>query len=597
MILSQYVLDSISTISHFGYGNRHHVITMLKTASQNAEKDDDAQILSVLSGALSMVYNKDEKNYSPMLILSNGNRTFSMDDIQASDIEKLKLVADEVNSIWMRAQLFDILWICSQNYLYGQISVSSYLKWFKYEFNPEEWVACDRIIRRALDISRRLGKNSQEYNRVRKTIDDAIFKLDGTDPLFLSINLVKLIYPDAPYEDVEKYLQVINKIVQQRINERNENFTLVEETFSVQRDLLKRLKLDEDIIKSDLLLGAYYEKQANRLLKGNDKLRAIMLLKKASKIYAKANREHFLAVRAQIKELQQSTIKNMKLIPFKYDVRPIHESITRLFSGLSRQEIIVQLGCIVKFWGVEETAQKVVEEQQQFVFKSLFPSAILNKYGQIIETLPPLDIENPRKNPDLFHKHMVRFVSEQRRLQAVVLRFAYKFLLDAGSLTDTELDFLVCNNPIIPDGREEIIETGLRLGLTGQLYAALHILLPQMEHMIRSLVDICGDTVTFLKDDGKEEYKPLSQLFRSDKLHECYNDNIIFTFQSIMDERAGENLRNLNAHGLLDTNNGNSESAFYFLCLVIKFLSLYSPAAYQILIKLSNKDIVNEKPE
>ncbi|MGI5906639.1 MAG: DUF4209 domain-containing protein, partial [Candidatus Pararuminococcus gallinarum] len=87
----------------------------------------------------------------------------------------------------------------------------------------------------------------------------------------------------------------------------------------------------------------------------------------------------------------------------------------------------------------------------------------------------------------------------------------------------------------------------------------------------------------------------LSQLFRSDKLHECYSDDIIFTFYSIMDDPAGENLRNLNAHGLLNKNIGNSDSAFYFLCLVIKFLSLYSHAAHPILKKLSEQDIKMEK--
>ncbi|NBI67901.1 DUF4209 domain-containing protein [Pseudoflavonifractor sp. 60] len=595
MTLSQYVLDTISTIKHLGYDSRHRVTAILKDASLKAEKEDDAQILSVLSGVLSMAYSESEKNYSPMLTLSNGNRTFSMDDIQASDIETIEPVANEVSSIWIQAQLFDILWILSKNYQYGRYSVSAYLKWFEQAFNPNEWVECHQTICRALDISKQLGKTSQEYKQVRKMIDDAIHKMDGTDPLFLSINLIQLVYPDASNECVEKYLQVINKIVHQRITEGNENISLVEETFSVQRGLLKRLKRNAGIDESNLAQGDYYEKYADRLLERNDELRAIVLLKKACSIYAKVDRKKLLVVRAQIKALQQSTIGNMKSIPIEYDVNPLHEYISQLFSGLSLQETIVQLGRLVQFCEVEETARKVIEEQHEFIFKSMFSNAILNKHGQITEIIPPLDVENPRENPDLFHKHMVHFVSERRHLgESIALKFAYKFLRDAGPFSSTDLDFLVCDNPIIPDGREEIIKTGLYLGLSGELYSAMHILLPQMEHTIRNLVDLCGDTITFLKDDGTEEYKPLSQLFRSDKLHECYNDDIIFTFQSIMDERAGENLRNLNAHGLLDPNIGNSESAFYFLCLVIKFLSLYSPDTHPILERLSNQEFMND---
>lgn len=595
MELSQYVLDTIAKINHFDYDNWHKVDMILKEASQNAEKEKDLQILLVLSCALSMKYNEHEKNYLPMFTRSSGYRTFLMDDFQVTDIELLIAAASAVDPVWMKAQLFDILWLLSKDYRHGQNSVLAYLKWFDDAFDPNKWVKCDQIIRRALDISKQLGKSTQDYKQVRQTINQAIFELNGTDPLFLSINLIELVLPDASHEDAEKYLHLVNKIIRQRIDEQNKNLHLVEETFSIQRSLLKRLNYDEDIIKSYLNLGDYYEKQADKLLDEDNVFSAIVLLKKACSVYSKIKCEKLLAVRAQISQLQKKTINLMKPVPFEVNVQPIREAISRLFSGLTLQETIIQFGRFVPFYKVEEVEQGVIEEQKQFIFKSLFPSAVLNAYGQVTENIPPLDIENPTGNPDLFHKHMVYFVSERRRFgEAIALNFAYRFLQGAGTLNDTDLDFLIYDNPIIPDGREEIIRIGLYLGLSGRLYASMHILLPQMEHMIRTLVDLCGDTVTFLKDDGKEEYKPLSQLFKSEKLHECYSEDIIFTFHSIMDDPAGENLRNLNAHGLLDANIGNSESAFHFLCLVIKFLSLYSPAAYPILEKLSVQDPVND---
>jgi len=127
------------------------------------------------------------------------------------------------------------------------------------------------------------------------------------------------------------------------------------------------------------------------------------------------------------------------------------------------------------------------------------------------------------------------------------------------------------------------------LGLSGNLYASLHILLPQTEHIFRNLVKLCGDTVTFLKDDGTEEYKPLSMLFKSSKLIECYSEDIVFTVQSIMDDPIGENLRNLNAHGILEPSKGNGGTALCFLCLLIKFLMMYSRDAWEIVHKLAEQ--------
>ena len=214
--------------------------------------------------------------------------------------------------------------------------------------------------------------------------------------------------------------------------------------------------------------------------------------------------------------------------------------------------------------------------QKKFVFSSMFSSSKLNERGQTVQELPPLDEITDNTNRDLLHKHMVHHVAEQRGfIGSIILRFAFGFFQSIGVFSEDDLGFLVYDNVIIPDGRAEIIKEGLYLGLSGKLYAAMHILLPQTENIFRNLVKMCGDTVTFLKEDGTEEYKPLSQLFKSEQLCECYSEDIIFTFQSIMDEPIGENLRNLNAHGVLEPQKGNSEVALCFLCLLIKLLSMY----------------------
>ena len=253
--------------------------------------------------------------------------------------------------------------------------------------------------------------------------------------------------------------------------------------------------------------------------------------------------------------------------------------------------MIVQMGRVTPIYKVEEVKQQIFDKQKKFVFSSMFSSSKLNERGQTVQELPPLDEITDNTNPDLLHKHMVHHVAEQRGfIGSIILRFAFGFFQSIGAFSEDDLGFLVYDNVIIPDGRAEIIKEGLYLGLSGKLYAAMHILLPQTENIFRNLVKMCGDTVTFLKEDGTEEYKPLSQLFKSEQLCECYSEDIIFTFQSIMDEPIGENLRNLNAHGVLEPQKGNSEVALCFLCLLIKLLSMYSINTRPILKALAERD-------
>lgn len=192
---------------------------------------------------------------------------------------------------------------------------------------------------------------------------------------------------------------------------------------------------------------------------------------------------------------------------------------------------------------------------------------------------------------DAFRKHMVRHVAECRRMSdSIPVRMAFQHVRKFGTVSEDALDFLVKDNAIIPENRAEIIRDGLSLALNGKLYMAMHILQPQTENIFRHLVKMCGDTVTFLQKDGTEEYRPLSSLFKSEKLLECYDEDVIFTFQSIMDEPVGENLRNLNGHGLLDPVKGNGTGALCFVSLLILLLSIYGNHARDIRMRLAKME-------
>ena len=108
---------------------------------------------------------------------------------------------------------------------------------------------------------------------------------------------------------------------------------------------------------------------------------------------------------------------------------------------------------------------------------------------------------------------------------------------------------------------------------------------------------MCGDAITFLQNDGTETHKLLSALFKSEKLRECYSEDIIFAFLSIMDDTAGENLRNLTSHGLLEPELGNSDISLYFLGLLIFWLSLYGAQAYSIMSGLAARQQREEKEQ
>ena len=153
-----------------------------------------------------------------------------------------------------------------------------------------------------------------------------------------------------------------------------------------------------------------------------------------------------------------------------------------------------------------------------------------------------------------------------------------KFVIDKSMV-----EFLVKDNPIIPDGRERIFQSGLYMFLNGDYYEALHILAPQVENLFRNIAREVGGLTVTLERDGSSMEKVLSSILSLPELVDCYDNDILFTFKGLLNEQAGANIRNEIAHGIISEYACSTGVCLYFGVAVIKLLSLTSFSCYQIL--------------
>ena len=154
---------------------------------------------------------------------------------------------------------------------------------------------------------------------------------------------------------------------------------------------------------------------------------------------------------------------------------------------------------------------------------------------------------------------------------------------DTYVVDNSMLDFLVKDNPIIPEGREHIFQSALRMFLNGEFYEAMHILAPQVENLFRNIAKEVGGLTVTLKDDGSSMEKVLSSILSLPELLDCYDNDILFTFRGLLNEQAGANIRNEIAHGIISEYACSTGVCLYFGVAVIKLLSLTSVSCYQIL--------------
>ncbi len=583
MILSQYAMDAIASINYVTKEHENEAISLINKSSKSAPNEQDFHILEVIAGVISISYNAASRSFGPKIIWNDGSRSFAPEDITDNDTSILYDFVQATGSTYLRTKFSHIIWFLNSDQKYGELAVDGYIETFHTNFDTEKWVTCYDFIQYAYHISSAIGIKSECYKRTRAAINQKLLQMNGSDPSFLSLKLLDLILNDAPKEDLLKYEVVINNICERNISPTNQNTNLADSSFSILEKAYKRMKKEDEIKRAKLKYAHYNEIFAKSLAHNNDYFRAVIWLKKACTLYADINKEKLLELRLLLEEWQKHIINEMCTQKYTVNIKPLYDLIERKFDGLSLSESIIQFGMTSKIYKIDELKQKLIENSEQYVFTSMFGSTLLNELGQSVQELPPITAAIDSGDSNTIKKHMVHYVAEQRKLIDVLpIKIAYQFLNNFGPFSEDTLNFLVVDNAIIPENRVEIIKQGIHLGLNGKLYAAMHILQPQTENLIRNLVKLCGDTVTYLNADGTETYKPLSQLFKSEKLKECYDEDILFTFQSIMDDPAGENLRNLNAHGLLEPDVGNGLISLYFLSILISLLSLYSVKALSI---------------
>jgi hypothetical protein len=117
-----------------------------------------------------------------------------------------------------------------------------------------------------------------------------------------------------------------------------------------------------------------------------------------------------------------------------------------------------------------------------------------------------------------------------------------------------EADFvgLARQSPIVPKDRAPLFGKALFAGYDRDFVTALHLLVPQIEHMVRYHLKQSGAKTTTLDPDGIENEIGLAALMEVPETEKVFGADLGFEIRALFCDPFGPNLRNELAHGLLD---------------------------------------------
>ena len=537
-------------------------------------------ILNNLSSLGTKIHDLEIEFY-PMYTMADGKRTFSIEDMTDDNYEILKKIDFQRLPLVLRALVADILWTQKKDYNAAKIAAKAYWEIFQSWYNTENNIRMLDMIRRAVCIS--VQTNQVElYAKICEWFNKFLV-YDAVDKQgFFSLRIMELFERQKDY-NVESFVPILDDIISQN----QDNILKIEQAYMLKTHCLFKLNNQEDAIQNNISLANYYvnvaEKNVQKDIQGA--MRAESFFQKAINLYRNngASKEAEKAHKRLV-EIQKEIPKMMIPISVELNLKDIIENIKVNMEGLTFEESVLRLIQMIVFDKQEEIRDRVVKRCKEDPLSCLFGKKQINTQGQTIFSLPPLDIQNPEKDSRLLELHMHQNVlKKQQFVGDIWIKNILILMKDRFTIDNSMVEFLVKDNPIIPEGRERIFQSAIGMFLRGEYYEAMHIMAPQMENLFRNIAKEIGGLTVTLGNDGSSMEKALSSIFSLPEMVECYDNDILFIFKGLLNEQAGANIRNEVAHGIIDEKTCSSGACLYFGVAVIKLLSYTSVPCYKIL--------------
>ena len=556
---------------------------------QKMGSEENIHIYKLLRNISSLCerFEKGTPVFFPIVVCSDGRRTFSEEDLCDKDYDLLISLDLDRMPLELHLKIADLLWKNKHNHDMAKFSVTAYFQMYENTFDTEHWSICIEYIRRSITLAQKIGEK-QYRQAYLNALFDKIVEIGGKGNPFFSIYATELLI-EQKYDNLKPLLNIMDNLLQTETY-----ISTVKRAYMVKKSILLREKDEVGVKKNDFDLAQYLESKStitsdNKIL---DLMNADSLLKEAVILYRNAGRPDCAEkTHNKLLSIQDELSNEMPIITQTFDVTKFYNNVKNTFEGLSFEEHLVLLSQMCKFFSKEEILESILSPDRFFSTR-YFGKQKKDSKGRTICEIPALDEHSTEKGKD---EAMFFELSRSAQIYgSTTLKWGVELLNERFTYSEKDLDFIVINNNFIPENRKRIFISAIYYGLKGDLYVALHILAPQMEALFRHYAWLLGSNTSTLDGKGIAEDKVLSSVFDDPVLNDGYDEDILLTFKCLMNEKAGSNIRNKVAHGILNECECYNGDALYFTCAVIRVLLLTSPDAYEINKTLSQKLAENQ---
>lgn len=548
-----------------------HLCTMF-TKDENEISQKIIRLL-LHTANLALSFENPKKPFSPTYH-GISKRSADIDDFSKEQLSFLSRVVEITNIKSLKARLYDLLWVLEKKFIYGKAAQEIYLQLANEIFNCNEShrFACLQSFCRAVQLWRLLGSKDEIKNELLDTSNKIVNYLIREKDIASIFDVLRIVNAQKLYRnksDVEAW--------KKQVYELSKTCRQMQAYLDSQILLECCIFLSEDHEKKELIKEKAEALLEEARLFASSSADPILIAFKYTEVvdqYKKLglDKETILSIEAERNRLQKNIEDSLKPIFVPFGDTVLRNHAFDQINDRSFNDAIIRLGLFAAPRSKKKLEEEAKKSLSQHIYRSLSAWYTYSGNFRLTGRVLPLHVNNEGADVQLLAE-MISHCYLSQRVSGLTIRYGRDILCQKNHCNWNSFDFLLVGNPFIEEDRADIFREGLKAGYESNFLVSTSVLIPQLEHLIRNVMECVNFSFSATKITRTEPFtqkeRDLNDLLFDKDTSKYFGEDLIFSLRTVFVEELGGNIRNKAFHGLLRSTCFNDEIHEYVWALTI----------------------------
>lgn len=563
---------SVLPEDHYGYSSVMRCLQKSSEEKLESGQEKQARILSLLSRAASMMIVPESINSPFQAYAQNfetGMRSTLPEDFTEEEWTFFEEILSDVTESLLKARLADLLWLYKKprDPNDAMVAIEAYIS---HDIDSDTW---HRDVNDCWERAARLCIQLRDFEKLDSIKNQlfSAFEFVYTDSKLMNLWIASLM--DKLKVDSDFREAIASNLSKSANNLFGEgDFYSARSYFELSAKKYKQAGDEKGWLGSLVSIGECFEREGD-LRVDRSKLAANSFYENAIQAYRKIPtkfREDY-NVNVKIKETRKKisvsgkeSLDEMVMIKSpEIDITELVEEAIAHVSGKSHaEEALAWFSGVHSVPNYDEFCSDAKENMKKNIFSSLIGGTQMSEDGRVTAKIPSMNIDSGEDDPA--YKAVLN--KEVQQLFSIDVNFvvkgqilpALRQILKEHRISKNMMRVLCQHSPIVPQDREYLLGFAIWLGFEHDFVSSIHLLCPQVEHIVRMKLKEAGAHTSKIDLNGIETENGLSTLMDLPEAVQVFGEDLCFELKSIFTDSMGFNYRNEVAHGLMDDSPSNA---------------------------------------